>query len=207
MTANKENGAVTRITCSDKSPLTYAARSSQVPGTGKPAAPSASAPTGGEDAEPGEEAVLEPGHLHGPGWNLTPSAASPAKPTPLKAASRTTTKMKDTRTRASPRGDPTPGIYAGRRTEASLRAWRTRWRWDRRLCGEIPQAVGEAVILHTFSLASGRKRCSRQFHSLVHGVLRPTGGEIQSFVSCPDKASGSYLRTLHHCQSDSVYYL
>lgn len=114
---------------------------------------------------PGQEAALERGHLHSPGWNLTPSAAPPAKPTPLKAASRTNVKMKGTRTRASPRADPTPGSYAGKRTEASLRAWRTRWRWDRGLCGEIPGAVGEAVILHTFS-------CLRQ-KEVVKAVPQP----------------------------------
>lgn len=39
ITANKENCAVTRITCLDKSPLTYMAHSSQVPKTGKPVVP------------------------------------------------------------------------------------------------------------------------------------------------------------------------
>lgn len=71
---------------------------------------------------PGQETAVECGHLHSPGWNLIPSAASPAKTMPLGDASRTNTKMKDTRTRASPKGDPTTSIYTDKRSEASLRA-------------------------------------------------------------------------------------
>jgi len=56
----------------------------------------------------------------------------------------------------------------------------------------------------TPSLSSSRKRCSGQFHGLVHEVLCPTDGETQSFASCPDKASSSDPRPIHHCLSECL---